>query len=373
MKILIAGDFAPRYRVAAQIEKGDYSCLGEVKPFIQQVDYSIVNLESPVVTREAKPIEKIGPNLCCTEKAVECLAQTGFNCVTLANNHFYDYGDEGVADTLNACERYGIEYIGGGRNITEASQTFYKNIGDHTLAIINCCEHEYNIATDTFGGSNPLNSIQQYYAIQKARKYADYVLVIVHGGHEHWQLPSPRMVETYRFFIDAGADVVVNHHQHCFSGYEVYNGKLIFYGLGNFCFDIDPIKTDDPWNLGYLTQIEFTDHAIPSFKIYPYKQCDDAVGVHLLDIDVFDETLTCLNLVISDNIKLIEKTNQYYKQSAKKIKFVFEPIQNRIIAGLQHRCVLPSLVSQRWLLKMKNYIVCESHRDKVYYFLNHQL
>jgi poly-gamma-glutamate synthesis protein (capsule biosynthesis protein) len=45
------------------------------------------------------------------------------------------------------------------------------------------------------------------------------------------------MVETYRFFIEAGADAVVNHHQHCICGYEVYKGKPIFYGLGNFCFD----------------------------------------------------------------------------------------------------------------------------------------
>lgn len=52
----------------------------------------------------------------------------------------------------------------------------------------------------------------------------------MHGGHEHYQLPSLRMQETYRFFIDAGADVVVNHHQHCFSGYEIYNNKYIFMG-----------------------------------------------------------------------------------------------------------------------------------------------
>ena len=51
--------------------------------------------------------------------------------------------------------------------------------------------------------------------VEEAKKKADFVLVIVHGGSEHFQLPTPRMQATYRFFVDAGADAVVNHHQHC--------------------------------------------------------------------------------------------------------------------------------------------------------------
>ena len=62
MKLLIAGDFVPRRRTADQIEKGDFSCLEEVKPILQSVDYAIVNFESPVVMREAKPIAKTGPS-----------------------------------------------------------------------------------------------------------------------------------------------------------------------------------------------------------------------------------------------------------------------------------------------------------------------
>jgi poly-gamma-glutamate synthesis protein (capsule biosynthesis protein) len=115
--------------------------------------------------------------------------------------------------------------VGGGTNLQEASKILYKKIDEKVLALINCCENEFSIATEVTAGSNPLNPIQQYYAIQEAKSKADYVLVIVHGGHELWQLPSPRMQETYRFFIDAGADAVVNHHQHCYSGYEIYKKK----------------------------------------------------------------------------------------------------------------------------------------------------
>lgn len=63
MKVLIAGDFCPRDRVAEKFEKGDYdSVLGEVKDIISGADYSIVNFECPVANGGEKPIEKFGPN-----------------------------------------------------------------------------------------------------------------------------------------------------------------------------------------------------------------------------------------------------------------------------------------------------------------------
>ena len=59
--------------------------------------------------------------------------------------------------------------------------------------------------------------------------------MIVHGGHECYNLPSPRMQKQYLFYADQGADIVVGHHTHCISGYEVYKGVPIYYSLGNFC------------------------------------------------------------------------------------------------------------------------------------------
>ena len=75
-----------------------------------------------------------------------------------------------------------------------------KEIAGEKLAVINICENEWTIATKTSGGSAPLNLITNIHKIAEAKKNSDYVLVIVHGGTEHYQLPSPRMKETYRFF-----------------------------------------------------------------------------------------------------------------------------------------------------------------------------
>ena len=197
MKVLVAGDFCPLNRVAIALEKGlADGVLGKVKPIADAADYAIVNLECPITYGSEKRIRKCGPNLHCTEAGVSALRWAGFDCVTLANNHFRDFGDEGVNKTLGACTKTGLDTVGGGKELQEAGQTLFKNIGNKTLAVINCCEHEFSLATEHTGGSNPLAPLKQFYAIREARTRADYVLVVVHGGHEHYQLPSTRMQDT---------------------------------------------------------------------------------------------------------------------------------------------------------------------------------
>lgn len=366
MDIIVAGDFCPRDRVTDLLDRGDYkSVFGEVKDIISNADYSIVNFECPITIGGEKPIEKCGPNLQCSEKGVEAIKWAGFDCVTLANNHFLDYGKEGVGNTLEACNKYGVDYVGGGNNLQETSRILYKEIEDKTLAIINCCEHEFSIATDKTAGSNPLNPIQQYYSIQQAKEKADYVLVIVHGGNEHYQLPSPQMQETYRFFVDAGADAVVNHHQHCYSGYEVYSGRPIFYGLGNFCFDWEG-KRNSMWNEGYLIRLSFGDEF--KFEIIPYKQCDDTPGISLLAKDQYDKSIRKLNDIIINKQHLVSSYNSFIDSSS-NLCAEFSPYSNRILNALCRHHLLPSFMNRNKRRLILAYIQCESHLPKVIKYL----
>ena len=372
MKVLIAGDFCSRYRTVDVIESGRYDdALGSVRNITKQCDYSIVNLECPIINGTLTPITKQGPNLSGSEKMLDAISYMGFDCATLANNHFYDQGEKGVEDTLAALEERHIDFVGGGTDLQSASKILYKEINGQTLAIINCCEHEFSIATETTGGANPLNPIQQYNAIQAAKAKADFVLVIVHGGHEHYQLPSPRMVETYRFFIDAGADAVINHHQHCYSGYETYKGKPIFYGLGNLFFDLETPVVDSPWNYGYLLALNIEKEDI-SYTYYPYKQCAEEPKITLLESNVYESKIKELNVIIADSTKLQEATKEYYKKSMDSVEAFLNPYQNRIIRGLVKYGILPSLFKKKWLLKIENYVLCEAHRDKVEYYLKNK-
>lgn len=367
MRVLIAGDFCPKNQLATIIEASDFSsAFGKVKEIITKVDYAIVNFESPVTQGNEAPIIKYGPNLRCTEKGIEAIKWAGFDCVTLANNHFLDYGRQGVENTLRACSHYCIDAVGGGVNLQEASKTLYREVAGKNLAIINCCEHEFSIATETTAGSNPLNPIQQYYAIQEAKNKAEYVLVIIHGGHEHYQLPSTRMQDLYRFFIDIGVDVVVNHHQHCFSGIEIYKGKPIFYGIGNFLFDTKNKNISNTWYEGYMVLLEFEEDNI-KFEVVPYRQCSEELIVCPLsrkdEIDKFDLQLKKLCDIINDRKQLENCQAEYYAQKAKNQLSIFEPYYGWLPRAAYRRGFLPSFINKSLLVRAIDYTECESHYD----------
>lgn len=372
-KILIAGDFAPRARIAGLLEEERYADIfSEVIPITARADYSIVNLEAPVVENPlAIKISKCGGHLKCNAKAVKAIKYAGFDMVTLANNHLYDYGPEGVLDTLRVCHNEGIDTIGAGKDLKQASSIIYKEIKGLRFAFINCCEHEFSIATDSTPGSNPLNPISQFYSISQAKKNSDRVIVIVHGGHEHYQLPSPRMQEVYRFFVDAGADAVINHHQHCYSGYEMYNSRPIFYGIGNFCFDIIPTRVDTIWNKGYMVELEFGEQV--TFKLYPYTQCGEIPSVKLLTNGAFDSDLTKLNKIISSHEMLARETENYYNSCIDSELSILEPYRGRVLMKLFHFGLLPKCIKKSKISSILNRVDCESHRDRMIYSLKKKI
>jgi poly-gamma-glutamate synthesis protein (capsule biosynthesis protein) len=372
MKILIAGDFCPQHRVVDLFDKKEYDfVLGDVKPILKDVDYSVLNFECAVTKGTESPITKCGPNLCCTEEGLKAISWAGFNCVTLANNHILDYGRNGLKNTIEKCKELNLDTVGVGENLCEASKVLYKNINGEVLAVINCCEHEFSIATESTAGSNPLNSIKQFYEIQEAKNNADYVVVIVHGGNEHCPYPSVRMQETYRFFIDAGADAVINHHQHCVNGYELYKGHPIFYGLGNFCFDNNLVNKDS-WYLGYMVKLDLSKGNIVDFKVMPYTQCKDETSIKLLTgkekLNFFSH-IDDLNEHINNPVQLNRKWEEWVMNSGKWVLPLFEPWQTRITRALFGRGFLPSKLKGERKIQLINLLNCESHVDRLRFLL----
>jgi poly-gamma-glutamate capsule biosynthesis protein CapA/YwtB (metallophosphatase superfamily) len=162
------------------------------------------------------------------------LHQLKIDAVTMANNHILDYGYKGVKDTFKELVDHKIKYIGAGNDLTEARKPLSLHKDGMKIAILNFCENEWSIAEDDSPGANPMDIIDNTNQIREAKASHDKVIVIVHGGHEYYNLPSPRMQKQYRFYADQGADIVVGHHTHCISGNEVYKGVPIYYSLGNF-------------------------------------------------------------------------------------------------------------------------------------------
>lgn len=363
MKILIAGDYCPGNRVRKLIDDGNTSkILTDVVSIIQVVDYAIVNLECPVIGQGMpyKRIEKNGPHLCCRIEALKVIEEAGFKCVTLANNHIFDYGQRGIESTITALDNSSLDYVGAGVSMEDAQRTLFKDICGKRIAIISACENEFSIADDNHGGANELDSISLCYQIKDARDKADYVIVILHGGKEHYQLPIPGMKKTYRFLADCGADVIVNHHQHCFTGYEVYNGTPIFYGIGNFCFDSSN-KEQPTWNYGYMVELNISESGI-AFQLIPYEQCKAEPRVTLLtDTDRFFKDIKELNGIIADDIRLKGEYEKKIMGSYSDI--MLSPFGNRYLRALAYRGLFPSLVSHRFRRTIAHNIRCAAHRE----------
>lgn len=364
IKVIVAGDFCPKHdtvnRLIRQKLINPFSAIANV---VKQSNIAILNFESTIEC-PSQAIKKCGPNLRCTCESLDLIKDAGFNIVTLANNHIMDYGEVGLKNTLRELEARDISTVGSGANIQEAQKNLYVKVRDKTLGIINCCEHEFSIATSNNQGANPLNLINQYNAITEAKNNADYVVVIIHGGHEMYQLPSTRMQDTYRHFIELGADAVLNHHQHCYSGYEIYNGRPIFYGLGNLFFDTKDMCSHTFWNEGYMVEL-FLDEGI-NFKLIPYIQCVNEYTIQILkDRTAFDSKINALNIIISDR-KLLEKANDdYYLSQSRAILSAFHPIQCKYFRCAYIKGLMPGFLDKRSLRYILNLVDCEAHRDKL--------
>lgn len=370
-KILIAGDFCPQARVARLFENGDFSSvLNEIVPHIKKADFSIVNLECPITSVPNVPIVKRGPNLSCSKLVIEALKYAGFKCVTLANNHFRDYGDEACHNTINLLEKGGIGHVGGGWNLQEAQKVYYIEIDGVKVAIVNFCEHEFSIAARSSAGSAPLDLVDNYKQVCEAKMVSDFVIVIIHGGIEMYQLPTPRMQKTYRWFIDIGADIVINHHQHCFTGCEIYSGKPIFYGLGNFCFDRPGIN-NPVWNEGYIVTLTLHKEKNKkelSYIIEPYKQCEEnSPSVRFLkgdELDGFMKKYDEFSDIISDPDRLSKAYDCFLCECSKSYILETEPGNYiGLLNSMRIRNLLPKLHNKKSLLHLYSILNCESHFD----------
>lgn len=366
--VIIAGDYS-----FLNFESGQPIIANSVKEIIQNSRYSIVNLEAPILMGDVKsPIPKQGPSLHLGVKDLDILIEAGFNAVTLANNHIYDYGEVGLNQTITSLSEKKIEYVGAGETPKAAAQILYKDILSYRIAIINCCEHEFSIVGRHHGGANPIDPIVQYKQIVEAKRQADYVIIIVHGGVEHFQYPTARMVRTYRYFIDVGADAVINHHQHCPCGYEVYQNKPIFYGLGNFFFPWYGMK-ESLWNLGYMVGITLQGNQKIAYEMFPYSQCNENLIVDLLQdksLKDFNAMMKQLCISFSDEDILGQKLKEYNDSNSFLYKKMFEPYSGRIMNSLYRRGILPSFMNKERLLAFIDFIGCESHHERMMDYLN---
>ncbi|WP_196892015.1 CapA family protein [Aureivirga marina] len=380
MKIFIAGDYCPIGRIEEIIKKGkSEEVLLDIEKHIKESDLSIVNLESPL-TDSNKLITKSGPNIKSSEIGLKPLEISGVKLATLANNHILDFDEEGVKDTIDLCKSKNIDVVGAGKDLSEARKPFYYTYNDKKIAILNFAENEYCAATEKSYGANPVNLINNFNDINKAKEESDFVIVIAHGGREHFQLPTPNQKERYRFYVDSGADLVVGHHSHCFSGYEEYKEKHIFYSLGNFVFDYKPKYQKGLWTLGYALDLSINfDTKKVDFEIIPFEQGKKENPIlNVLSGEKKQEILEKvneLNEIIIDEKLYAEAWEKYIESQVIGYKGMLFT-KNMYIRALISRGYLPKFLLTSSLKRKAlflNLFRCETHREIMIDVLNKEL
>jgi hypothetical protein len=362
MRILVTGDL---------VVSKDYDAVKLIGPEVISLfgssDYNIVNLEAPITTSQSK-INKTGPHLksnsSCTKNALSVLR---VDLVTLANNHILDYGDRGIKETMDFCTENNISIVGAGENKVDAAKTFNIDTPKGKIGIVNIAENEWASATELSAGANGMNLIDDFHAIQEARKTCDFVFVIVHGGHEYYNLPSPRMQKQYRFYVDIGADLVVGHHTHCISGMEVYNNKEIYYSLGNFLFTKQSNFED--WYTGIVLQIEISEHKkIVTKPIFVTQSKEDyslSMSEGLKHDEIQNRFVEYSNL-ISTETSLNKSWQNYVNEKQLQYEYYWSPIsfiENKYLKFVLSKMGFNKKNTKKGRTLFLNLLRCEAHSD----------
>lgn len=191
----------------------------------------VFNLEG-CFSAEKNKITKAGPHLLINPENMKEIFDN-FNLAILANNHIMDYGPEGLISTTVYCKNKNCSYIGAGKNLDEAFTTFEND----KYTIIAVAEHEFGGALNNCPGIATTENIRIIFEkIISAKKLNKKAIIVCHGGTELLSFPPPYIKEQYKLWIDYGADLIIGNHPHVAQGSEKYNGKTIFYSLGNFVF-----------------------------------------------------------------------------------------------------------------------------------------
>jgi len=201
MKLVICGDLSVTEESRRFFESGDpRAAFGDVCDLFATADRTIVNLECALTDSENR-IKKFGPNLKGPKSTADTLKAAGVTDCTLSNNHIFDFGKEGFYDTIKALDRCELVHTGWGETYEDSRKNVTYEQNGIRVTLVNVCEHEYSYATETRVGARPFDEFETMQDIREAKKSADFVIVVYHGGKELCRYPSPRLMKACREMV----------------------------------------------------------------------------------------------------------------------------------------------------------------------------
>ncbi len=235
--IKAVGDIVMGSNFPANNVPSDGSVLFEsVKPLLTNADILFGNFES-TLTDYPYTIKNVGGGAVYAFRTPPSfgryLQDAGFDILSIANNHSYDFDEKGFQDTIANINNLGMQAVG------KKGQIVYQEVNGIKVAFIGFTNYDFHNSILDFEGARRV--------IKKADETADIVVLSIHAGAEGTAALHIRN-ETEYFYgenrgnkvlfaevaIKAGADLILAHGPHVPRALELYDGKLIAYSLGNF-------------------------------------------------------------------------------------------------------------------------------------------
>lgn len=231
LRLFFAGDFCSKPSTAK------ITVSEELKNLIRSCDLKVVNFEVPLKPDVKLPLQR-RERFFQNDDAPDFLRGLGFNLFSQANNHAFDWGDEGFKKTKEALNDAAF----GAGTYEEAYRVKVIEVKGVKVGFLALSFAAYkgvfnDVANHEGLGCAYINDFSVNHVIIEAKKEVDYLFVLPHDGIEYIDIPMPETIARYRDFIDYGADGVIGTHPHCPLGWEEYKGKPVFYSLGNFLFN----------------------------------------------------------------------------------------------------------------------------------------
>ena len=254
VRLFFAGDFCSKPSTSL------ITVSEELRKVIQSCDLNVVNFEVPLKPKISLPTQQY-ERFWQNDDVPDFLRELGFNLFSIANNHAFDWGEDGFKKTKVAL---GEDAFGAG-TYDEAYKVKVIEINGIKIGFL---AFSYAAYTGVFDdvldheglGCAYINDFRVNHDIIEAKKQVDYLFVLPHNGIEYIDVPLPETIARYRDFVDYGVDGVIGSHPHCPQGWEEYKGKPIFYSLGNFFFnskDTDQFRANKPhWYEGLCVKME---------------------------------------------------------------------------------------------------------------------
>lgn len=246
---------------------------GAMRRLIEGADLAIANFENPAP--DDARWHTSGTVFHAEEELIDGLVTAGIDYVSLANNHIGDAGNAGILQTIANLEERGLAYSGAGEDLDAARKPAMLEANGVTVAVLgyDAIARAY-FAAEGEPGSAQLSLTRIRNDIKWARRDgADLVIVFPHWGAEYQDKPFPAQQRIARDIIDAGADMIIGNHAHWAAAMEVYEGKPIWYALGNFVFDQ---TWSEPTMEGITLELTFEGTELIQVRMRPHIILDKA-------------------------------------------------------------------------------------------------